>query len=379
MSTNFKIKALSKKSRARAGEFDTPHGKVSTPVFMAVGTQGTVKALTPAMLKEIGCGVVLSNNFYLTLSPGMEIMKKAGGIHKFMGWKGPMLTDSGGYQVFSLSDIADISKEGVCFRSPLNGDKIFFSPEKAILNQSIIGADIIMNLDECIAYPHSEAQAFSSVERTIIWAEKCMKKFKELKRKSLSTSEKQMLFGIVQGASFKHLRKECAEELVKMGFDGYAIGGVSVGEPRRQVSEIVRFTAPLLPEEKPRYVMGIGSPTDIVSAVESGTDMFDCVIPTRHGRNGWLYTSEGRIVIRNAPYKDDFSPPDPECSCYTCRNFTRAYLHHLMRRKEILGMILNSLHNLFFMVELTSKIRKSIIKGGFEEIKGKIHEKYNHE
>ncbi len=376
MSGKFKVKSVSKENRGRAGEIKTPHGIIKTPAFMAVGTQGTVKALTPDMVESTGCAVVLANNFYLTISPGMEILKKTGGIHKFMNWAGPMLTDSGGYQVFSLSDIARVSSSGVVFRSPLNGDKISFTPENVIENQSIIGADIIMPLDECIAFPHSRVEAEGALKRTIDWADKSLEKFDSLGRKSLTTSLDQMLFAIVQGGMFRDLREKCAGSLVGKDFDGYAIGGVSVGEPRKQVRDTIDFTVPFLPEEKPRYVMGIGDPADIVSAVESGVDMFDCVIPTRHGRSGWLYTSSGRIVIRNSPFRDDFSPVDPECSCYTCKNFTRAYLHHLYRRGEILAMMLNSLHNLHFMVELTVKIRYAVINGGFNEIKEKIFREY---
>ncbi len=376
MSSLFEIKSVSKENRGRAGEITTPHGVIKTPAFMAVGTQGTVKALTPDMVKSTGCGVVLSNNFYLTIGPGMEIIKKAGGIHKFMNWPGPVLTDSGGYQVFSLSDIARVSSSGVVFRSPLNGDKISFTPGNVVENQSIIGADIIMPLDECIAFPHSRVEAEKALERTVNWAYKSLEKFESLGRKSLTTSLGQMLFAIIQGGRFRDLREKCARSLVGKAFDGYAVGGVSVGEPRKQVRDTVDFTTSFLPQEKPRYVMGIGGPADIVSAVESGVDMFDCVIPTRHGRNGWLYTSSGRIVIRNAPYRDDFSPVDPKCSCYTCANFTRAYLHHLYRRGEILSMILNSLHNLHFMIELTVKIRESIINGGFNEIKKEIFRQY---
>ncbi|MFC2091304.1 tRNA guanosine(34) transglycosylase Tgt [Elusimicrobiota bacterium] len=377
MSKSFKIKNVSRENQARVAQIDTDHGVISTPVFMTVGTQGTVKALTPEMVSQAGCQIILANNYYLTLRPGVEIIKAAGGLHKFMNWNLPILTDSGGYQVFSLSNAVDVHDEGVEFRSPESGDRFFFSPSDVIRSQSIFGSDIMMPLDECIAYPHTFSQAKRSTERTSRWLSESLEKFEELGRRSLTTGKIQQLFGIVQGGNFPDLREESAKATVGMDLDGYAIGGVSVGEPRIQVKKIIKQVIEFLPADKPRYVMGIGDPSDLIFAVESGVDMFDCVIPTRHGRNGWLYTSKGIVVIRNAPYRDDYSRPDEDCDCYTCQNYTRAYLHHLFRSKEILGLILNSLHNLKFMVKLTFKLKNAVINGGFDEIKEEIGKYYD--
>jgi len=362
--------------RARAGRVHTAHGSFDTPAFMVVGTQGTVKGLTPDTVKESGCQVVLSNNYYLSLRPGPEVISEAGGLHRFMNWDGPILTDSGGYQVFSLTDLVKIKEDGVQFSSPINGDKNFFTPASVVKNQSIIGSDIMMVLDECIPYPHTRKMAEDALERTSRWAAQSLEEFDRLGRKSVTTGKDQLIFGIVQGGVFEDLRKKSAGEISAMDFDGFAIGGVSVGEPRKEVRKIIDYTAGFLPEDRPRYVMGLGDPADLVHAVESGVDMFDCVIPTRHGRNGWLYTSEGIIVIRNAPYKKDFRPPDESCGCYTCRNYSRAYLHHLYRSNEILGLVLNSLHNLNYMVKLTFNMRKSVIDGSFQELKENILKYY---
>jgi queuine tRNA-ribosyltransferase len=369
---SFKILEKSSENRGRLGVVSTPHGDVHTPAFMVVGTQGTVKALTPDMVNEAGSEILLSNNYYLNLRPGLEVLKQAGGLHKFMGWNKAILTDSGGYQVFSLTSNVKIKETGVEFKSPINGDKQFFTPASVIQSQSIIGSDIMMPLDQCIQYPHTYKEAEHAMYRTLKWLEESRNEFDKIGPESVSTGKKQKLFGIVQGGTFKELREKSAEATVKMGFDGYAIGGVSVGEPRRNVREMIDFVAPLLPDDKPKYVMGLGDPADLVYAVESGVDMFDCVIPTRHGRNGWLYTSEGIIVIRNAPYKEDFSRLDPECDCYTCRNFSRAYLHHLFRSREILALTLNSLHNLNFLIKLTLNMRESLRKGTFGELKQKV-------
>ncbi|MDA3792699.1 MAG: tRNA guanosine(34) transglycosylase Tgt [Elusimicrobia bacterium] len=376
MSERFKIIAVSKENRARAGRFKTAHGTFTTPAFMSVGTKGTVKAMTPEMLQKTGAEIILSNNFHLTLKPGMDIISAAGGLHKFMGWPGPILTDSGGYQVFSLSDIAKVKDDGVHFRSPYDGSKNYFTPEKVVKTQSIIGSDIMMVLDECIAYPHSRAEAQKAMIRTGRWAQKSKEEFDRLAGKSVTTKKEQSIFGIVQGGSFEDLRKESAGMITDLDFDGYAIGGVSVGEPTHAINKIIDFTVPLLPEKKPRYVMGLGDPATLVKAVARGVDMFDCVIPTRHGRNGWLYTSEGRIVIRNAQYKEDFNAPDPDCDCYTCSNFTRAYLNHLYRNNEILASMLNSLHNIHFLVNLMFKIQSSIKDGGFNKIAEDIYKVY---
>ncbi len=372
----FEILERSVENKGRIGVVKTPHGNFTTPVFMVVGTQGTVKALTPRVIEETGCEILLSNNYYLNLRPGIEIIEKAGGLHEFMAWKNPILTDSGGYQVFSLSGIVKVEDKGVEFRSPVNGDKFFFTPSNVIQSQSRLGSDIIMPLDECISYPHTRSAAQKAMKRTLSWLGESREEFEKIGCKSVTTGKKQQLFGIIQGGRFKDLREASVTETVKMGFDGYAIGGVSVGEPRRNVRETINYVAELLPEDKPRYVMGLGDPADIVNAVEAGIDMFDCVIPTRHGRTGWLYTSRGILVIRNAPYKDDFSKPDPECSCYTCRNFTRAYLNHLFRSKEILGSVLNSLHNLNFMVNLIFKIREALKNGKFNKLKNQVMKYY---
>ncbi len=372
----FNINTKSKKNRARTGTVKTPHGNFSTPAFMVVGTQGTVKALTPDMVKDAGSEILLSNNFYLNLRPGLDIINGAGGLHKFMGWDGPILTDSGGYQVFSLEDLVKIEPDGVEFRSPLDGHKLFFSPEEVVKSQSVIGSDIMMMLDECVSYPVSRAKAEKAMRRTLKWADCSKKKFEQLDRKSITTGLKQQLFGIIQGSSYLELRKESAQKTVDMNFDGYAVGGVSVGEPRKKILEIIDIVSRYLPEDKPRYVMGLGDPVTLLKAVERGMDMFDCVIPTRHGRTGWLYTGEGKIVIRNAPYKKDFSKPDPECNCYTCRNFTRAYLNHLYRSNEILSSTLNSLHNLNFMVNLLFKIKEAIKQDDLGSLKQEIESKY---
>lgn len=379
MQKKYEILEKSSENNGRIGVVNTPHGSFTTPVFMVVGTQGTVKALTPDMVKESGCEILLSNNYYLNLRPGIEVIRKAGGLHKFMSWKGPILTDSGGYQVFSLSGIVKVRDEGVEFQSPVNGDKMFFTPRGVIRSQSMLGSDIIMPLDECISYPHTHNDAERAMKRTLNWLNESRQEFKKTGCKSITTGKKQQLFGIIQGGVFKDLRKESALKTVEMGFDGYAIGGVSVGEPRNQVRDIIKYVVEFLPEDKPRYVMGFGYPLDLVYAVESGIDMFDCVIPTRHGRNGWLYTSEGILVIKNAPYKDDFSKPDPECDCYTCRNFTRAYLNHLFRSNEILGLVLNSLHNLNYMVKLIFKMRNALKNGKFDGLKKQVLKYYGKE
>ncbi|MFH1414852.1 MAG: tRNA guanosine(34) transglycosylase Tgt [Elusimicrobiota bacterium] len=374
---NFTVEAVSRENRARAGLLKTPHGDIRTPAFMVVGTQGTVKALSPEMVSSSGAEVLLSNNYYLNLRPGIDTVKEAGGLHNFMAWNGPILTDSGGYQVFSLSELVKVKDNGVEFASPLNGDRMFFSPASVVESQSVLGSDIMMPLDECIPYPHTRLQAEKSVKRTLKWLEESSREFKRLEGRSITTGKEQQLFGIIQGGEFRDLRYEAARNTIDLDMDGYAIGGVSVGEPRIKVRETIEYMAGILPENKPRYVMGLGDPSDLVFAVEAGMDMFDCVIPTRHGRNGWLYTSEGIVVIRNAPYKRDFSKPDPECDCYTCRNFTKAYLHHLFRSREILGLTLNSLHNLNFMVKLTSDMRKAVINGGFHKLKKTVLEKYD--
>lgn len=336
---------------ARLGRVRTAHGIFHTPAFMPVGTRAAVKSLSPHELREVGAEIILSNTYHLFLRPGEDVIEEAGGLHKFMGWKGPILTDSGGFQVFSLAPLRTISEEGVIFRSEIDGSEKFLSPEKSIEIQNALGADIIMAFDECAPYPCEYGYAKKAMELTLRWAERCKKAHK---------NKHQMLFGIVQGGVFKDLRRASVEGTVAIGFPGYAIGGLSVGEEKELMYEMIAFTTPLLPPDKPRYLMGVGKPEDILYAVSQGVDMFDCVMPTRNARNGSLFTTKGVIKIRNARYKRDFSPIDPDCTCYTCRNFTRAYLRHLHLSDEMLGHRLNTIHNLHFYLHLMKGIREAI-------------------
>jgi len=345
---------------ARTGILMTPHGEIPTPVFMPVGTQGTVKAMTPAMLEEAGAGLILGNTYHLYLRPGRDLIKKFGGLHKFMNWKGAILTDSGGFQVFSLGALRKITSDGVLFQSHIDGSKHFISPEAAIAIQEDLGADIIMAFDECTPYPATRDQAKASLDITLDWAIRC---------KNAKTREDQALFGIVQGGTYLDLRKEALARIAEIGFDGYALGGLSVGEPKEKMMEIVQEMAPRLPDHQPRYVMGVGTPEDIVRCVDFGIDMFDCVMPTRCARNGLLFTNQEKVVIKNARYRDDQSPLDAACDCYTCRNFTRAYLRHLYISREILAMILNTIHNVRFYLRLMEDIRISIRAGQFDQLK----------
>jgi len=343
---------------ARRGTLHLAHGNVETPVFMPVGTYGTVKAMAPAELKEIGASILLGNTFHLWLRPGLEVIKAHGGLHRFMGWDGPILTDSGGFQVFSLGAFRKITEEGVGFQSPVNGDKCFLSPEESMQIQKMLNSDIAMAFDECTPFPADERTAGESMRLSMRWAERSRKAHEE---------NANALFGIVQGGMHETLRDESRHELERIGFDGYAIGGLSVGEPKEDMLRILRHTAPLLPGNKPRYLMGVGTPEDIVAAVAQGIDMFDCVMPTRNARNGMLFTRIGDIKIKNAQYRLDLLPPDEQCSCYTCRNFTRSYLHHLHRLNEILGARLNTIHNLFYYQQLMGDIRAAIETGKFAE------------
>ena len=345
---------------ARTGVLKTPHGDIPTPVFMPVGTQGTVKAMTPAMLEEAGAGLILANTYHLYLRPGRELVKQFGGLHKFMNWKGAMLTDSGGFQVFSLGALRKITPEGVLFQSHIDGSKHFISPETAIGIQEDLGADIIMAFDECTPYPATLEQAKISLDITVDWAKRC---------KTAKTRNDQALFGIVQGGTYLDLRKEALDRIAGIGFDGYALGGLSVGEPKEKMMEIVQEMAPLLPENRPRYVMGVGTPEDIIRCVDFGIDMFDCVMPTRCARNGLLFTNQEKVVIKNARYRDDQSPLDSTCDCYTCRNFSRAYLRHLYIAREILAMILNTIHNVRFYLRFMEDMRRSIQDGEFDRFK----------
>ena len=359
----------SKDKKARAGYFETGHGVVETPVFMPVGTQGTVKAVNQKYLEEIKTQVVLSNTYHLYLRPGTEVLEKAGGLHRFMNWQKPILTDSGGFQVFSLSELRKVKQDGVEFKSHLDGSAHFFTPEKVVAIQGSIGSDIIMVLDECTPYPCEYEYALNSAKLTSSWALMS----KEAFEKSVPLyGHKQFMFGIIQGSVYKDIREFSAEDITKLDFDGYAVGGLAVGEPVDIMYDIVDFTTSLMPENKPRYLMGVGRPENLLEAVERGVDMFDCVMPTRNGRNAYLFTSEGILSIRNAKYKDDFSTIDENCDCYTCRNFSKAYLRHLFIAGEILALELASIHNLNFYLSLMRTAREKIIEGRFSEWKKEI-------
>ncbi len=348
---------------ARAGTLRLPHGDVETPVFMPVGTQASVKALSQEDLRTIGAQIILSNAYHLFLRPGVDILERAGGLHKFMNWDRPILTDSGGFQIFSLSGLTKVTEEGATFQSHLDGSRHFMSPERAIDVQLSIGADIMMCLDECTTYPVTRENAEASMRMTTTWARRCRGHWRAKDR------DGHALFGIVQGSIFRDLRETCAEALVEMDFPGYAIGGVSVGETKEEMYAAVDWTAPLLPHDKPRYLMGVGAPEDLLEAIERGVDMFDCVMPTRNARNGSLFTSQGRVNIKNRQYADDFGPLDPACQCPVCMTYTRAYLSHLYRSGEILALRLNTLHNLSFMLTLAADCRLAISTGQFLDFK----------
>jgi queuine tRNA-ribosyltransferase len=343
---------------ARRGTVELAHGKVETPAFMPVGTYGTVKAMSPQELKDIGAHIVLGNTFHLWLRPGLEVIEAHGGLHRFMGWDGPILTDSGGFQVFSLGALRKITGGGVEFRSPVNGDKCFLSPEESMRIQKVLNSDIVMIFDECTPYPADEQVAGVSMRLSLGWAERS---------KRGHEGNTNALFGIVQGGMHEHLRDESLAGLTNIGFDGYAIGGLSVGEPKDDMLRILKHTAPQLPQDKPRYLMGVGTPEDLVEAVGQGIDMFDCVMPTRNARNGHLFTRFGDVRIKNAQYRIDLRPLDEQCTCYTCKHFTRAYLHHLHRLGEILGARLNTIHNLHYYQELMRDIRSAIEAGRYAE------------
>ncbi|WP_423219566.1 tRNA guanosine(34) transglycosylase Tgt [Fervidicella metallireducens] len=359
-----------KQSGARLGRLHTPHGVIETPIFMPVGTQATVKTMTPEELKNIGSQIILSNTYHLYLRPGHKLVEKAGGLHKFMNWDKPILTDSGGFQVFSLSDLRDITEEGVTFKSHLDGSKHFLSPERAIEIENSLGADIIMAFDECLPYPCDYDYAKNSLHRTIRWAERCLNAHKN--------TEKQALFGIIQGGMYRDLREESVREMVKLDFPGYAIGGLSIGEPKPIMYEVLDWTAHLLPENKARYLMGIGSPDALIEGAIRGIDMFDCVLPTRIARNGTAFTSRGRVVIKNAKYAEDFGPLDAECDCYTCRNYSRAYLRHLFKAEEILGPRLVTIHNLRFLLRLMENVRQAILEDRLLDFRDEFFEKYGY-
>lgn len=361
---SFKLKTTS--GNARRGEITTAHGVIQTPIFMPVGTYATVKGMTPRDLNEINAQVILGNTFHLWMRPGLDIMEKFGGLHQFMGWKGPILTDSGGFQVFSLGAMRKIKEEGVHFRSPVNGDKLFLTPEESMRIQTVLNSDIVMIFDECTPYPATHTEGRVSMEMSMRWARRSRDSFDAL-------GNQNGLFGIVQGGMYEDLRDVSLKGLEEIGFDGYAIGGLSVGEPKDDMQRILAHTAPQLPAHKPRYLMGVGTPEDLVNAVGKGIDMFDCVMPTRNARNGWLFTRTGDIRIRNAKFRNDESPLDATCTCYTCQNFSRAYLHHLDRGKEILGAHLNTMHNLHYYLELMREMREAIELGRFDEFVKEFH------
>jgi len=344
--------------KARRGTLTLAHGQVETPAFMPVGTYGTVKAMSPAELHEIGAGIVLGNTFHLWLRPGLEVIGAHGGLHRFMGWDGPILTDSGGFQVFSLGALRKISEEGVKFASPVNGDRLLLTPEESMRIQRVLNADIAMIFDECTPYPADERAAAESMRLSLRWAERS---------KQAHAGNPNALFGIVQGGMHENLRDESLAGLRHIGFDGYAIGGLSVGEPKEDMRRILAHTAPQLPADRPRYLMGVGTPEDLVEAVTAGIDMFDCVLPTRNARNGWLFTRHGDIKIKNAAHRHDTRPLDDSCGCYCCAHFTRAYLHHLHHVNEILGARLNTIHNLYYYLTLMSEMRAAIAAGRLAE------------
>ncbi|MER0217503.1 MAG: tRNA guanosine(34) transglycosylase Tgt [Nitrosomonas sp.] len=343
---------------ARRGILTLAHGTVETPVFMPVGTYGAVKSMPPAALQATNAQIILGNTFHLWLRPGLEVIEAHGGLHDFMGWRGPILTDSGGFQVYSLGDLRKITEQGVHFKSPVNGDNCFLSPEESMRIQRTLNSDIVMIFDECTPYPADESTTQLSMELSLRWAERS---------KQAHHGNPNALFGIVQGGMYEQLRDQSFAGLHRIGFDGYAIGGLSVGEPKADMQRILKHIAPLLPADQPRYLMGVGTPADIVHAVAHGIDMFDCVLPTRNARNGWLYTRHGIIKLRNSRYRLDTSPPDERCGCYTCQHFSRAYLHHLQRINEMLGAHLNTVHNLYYYQQLMQEIRSAIENQQFEE------------
>ncbi|HJF32090.1 MAG TPA: tRNA guanosine(34) transglycosylase Tgt [Sporosarcina psychrophila] len=357
-----------KQTGARLGIVHTPHGSFETPAFMPVGTQATVKTMSPEELKEVGAGIILSNTYHLWLRPGQDIVEEAGGLHKFMNWDRPILTDSGGFQVFSLSEFRKIKEEGVHFRHHLNGSKLFLSPEKAMEIQNSLGADIMMAFDECPPFPATREYMKASVERTSRWAERCLG--------AHARPADQALFGIVQGGEFEELRAQSAKDLVSLDFPGYAIGGLSVGEPKDIMNRILEHTTPLLPQDKPRYLMGVGSPDSLIDGAIRGVDMFDCVLPTRIARNGTLMTSEGRLNIRNAKFERDFRPLDENCSCHVCKTYSRAYIRHLIRADETFGIRLTSYHNLHFLLNLMEQVRDAIRHDRLGDFREEFFESY---
>ncbi len=369
---NFNILKGSKNSRAQKGIFRTAHGQIDTPVFMPVGTLGTVKSLTPEELVETGVQILLGNTYHLFLRPGIEVISQFSGLHRFMNWSGAILTDSGGFQVFSLAKLSKISDDGVIFQSHIDGSRQELTPEKAVSLQMAFGSDIAMCLDQCIQFPAERSDVEAALDLTTRWAGRC----KDLWKQSDSSST--ALFGIVQGGMYKDLRERSANQIIEIEFPGYAIGGLSVGEPKALMMEMAEHTLPLLPDSKPKYIMGVGTPEDIVELVNLGADMFDCVMPTRNARNGQLITSQGTINICNARFKQDTDPPDPVCRCYTCRNYSSAYLRHLYMARELLAYRLNTIHNIYYYVQLMQQIRKAISEGNFNKFKKDFYRLRDH-
>ncbi len=366
----YELLHIDKNSGARRGVVHTPHGDIQTPVFMPVGTQATVKSMTPDELKdEVNAEIILANTYHLYMRPGHELIKEAEGLHKFMNWDRPILTDSGGFQVFSLSGLRKITEEGVNFNSHLDGSKHLFTPEKVMEIEEALGADIIMAFDECCPYPSSYEYTKNSMERTTRWAKRC---------KEAHTTENQGLFGIIQGGFFKDLREKSAKDLIDLDFPGYAIGGISVGEPKEEFLDILKYTTPLMPENKPRYLMGVGTPDYLIEAALAGIDMCDCVLPTRLARHGTALTSKGKIVVRNATYERDWTVLDDECDCYTCKNYTKAYIRHLVKTNEILGIRLLSTHNLKFLTNLMKRVRIEIENDNLLGFREEFYKKYGY-
>ena len=366
MKVKYTLLHKDKDTKARYGTLETNYGKFETPMFMPVGTQATVKTLDPEEIKEIGAGVILSNTYHLWLRPGEDIVAKAGGLHKFMNYDGPILTDCGGFQVFSLAKPKDISEEGVVFKSHINGERLFLTPEKSIEIQNKLDSDIAMSFDECPPYPVTHEYMKNSVERTIRWAKR---------GKAVFNNPNQSLFGIVQGGEFEDLREWSCKETVKLGFDGYSIGGTSVGEDKPTMYKMIEYGIKYLPEDKPRYLMGVGTPEDLIENIERGVDMFDCVMPTRNARNGTLFTTFGRLNIKKADYKEDMTPIDEACDCYTCKNFSKAYLNHLYRAKEITYFRLGSIHNIHYYLSLMKQARNAILEDNWDEFKKDFYAK----
>ncbi len=347
----FELLHVCKQTGARRGRLHTPHGVIETPIFMPVGTQASVKTMSPDELKDCGAQIILSNTYHLHVRPGEDLIQRAGGLHRFMNWDRPILTDSGGFQVFSLASLRKVEERGVEFRSHLDGSKMFIGPEESIAIQQALGSDIMMQFDECSPYPCDYERAKGAMHRTLRWLDRCMK---------AKTSENQALFGIVQGAFYSDLRIECAKEMAKLDLPGFGIGGLSVGEPKEVMYDMLEKMMPYMPENKPRYLMGVGSPDCLIEGVLRGVDMFDCVLATRVARNGTVFTHDGRLVVRNAKYAEDFTPLDPDCDCYACRNFTRGYIRHLFKAGEILALRLNSIHNIYFLTHMMTEIREAI-------------------